>query len=292
MPTQTLPHISRSETYRPAILNRQQLHDFDENGLHVVRRLFTADDVNLIRETFMRQNANGPVEGLSEFRHGGSDAYSANDPLRFYPRMMHPHRHPDKPVGSITRRFMLDPRVGQILTDLFGEEPVAAQSMFYFKPPGARGQDLHQDNFYLRVAPGTCMAAWIAIDDADENNGGLMVVPGTNRMEIICPGKADATRFFTSDHVEPPPGFHVEPVRLQTGDVLFFNGSLIHGSYPNTSKDRFRRAFICHYLPKSSTELSQWYTDLLTFDGQVMTFTPAGGGGPCGTLAGDLKIPH
>jgi len=292
MLTQTLPYISRKETYRPAALTARQLHDFDENGYHIARGLFTAAEVKLIRDTFMQQAAHGPVEGLSEFRHTGSDAYSADDPLRFFPRMMHPHRHLDKPVGPLSRRIMLDPRLGQILTDLFGEEPVAAQSMFYFKPPGARGQDLHQDNFYLRVSPGTCMAAWIAIDTADEANGGLQVVPGTSRMEIVCPGKADTTRFFTTEHVDPPPGTHPQPLPLQAGDVLFFNGSLIHGSYPNTSKDRFRRALICHYLPKSSAELSPWYAEPLTFAGEVMPFTPATGGGPCGTLAGEAKGPH
>ena len=40
---------------------------------------------------------------------------------------------------------------------LLGREPYAAQTMFYFKPPGARGQALHQDQTPLRVQPGTCL---------------------------------------------------------------------------------------------------------------------------------------
>jgi hypothetical protein len=32
--------------------------------------------------------------------------------------------------------------------------------MIYFKAAGARGQALHQDQYYLRVNPGTCCAAW------------------------------------------------------------------------------------------------------------------------------------
>ena len=47
------------------------------------------------------------------------------------------------------------------LTGLLGNEPYAAQTMVYFKPAGSRGQALHQDNYYLRVHPGTCMAAWM-----------------------------------------------------------------------------------------------------------------------------------
>ena len=69
---------------------------------------------------------------------------------------MHPHR-----INGLARA-LLDPRPATSWKRCSGEEPLAAQSMFYFKPPGARGQALHQDNFYLRVKPGTCVAAWIA----------------------------------------------------------------------------------------------------------------------------------
>ena len=91
-------------------------------------------------------------------------------------------------------RYMLDERIEMHLADLMGDEPIAAQSMFYFKPPGARGQDFHQDNFYLRVQPGSCMAAWVAIDDCDEQNGTMMVVPTSNALDIVCPRK-----------IRPPP---------------------------------------------------------------------------------------
>src|SRR6185503_17895244 len=138
----------------------------------------------------------------------------------FYPRMMHPHKHPELPlVGPLAMRYMLDERVGAILRELFdGEEPIATQSMFYFKPPGARGQDLHQDNFYLRVKPGTCLAAWVAVDDADEGNGGMMCVPQTADLDIACPEKADPALFFTTEHVEPPPGLSPQMMELKAGD--------------------------------------------------------------------------
>jgi ectoine hydroxylase-related dioxygenase (phytanoyl-CoA dioxygenase family) len=34
---------------------------------------------------------------------------------------------------------------------------------------------------------------------------------------------------------------------MEPGDVLFFGGFTIHGSYPNQTKDQFRRTFIVHY---------------------------------------------
>jgi phytanoyl-CoA hydroxylase len=256
---------------------------FNRDGYVVSRQLFSSDEIDHIRATFMELAKDGPVENLSEMQHGGVPRYSDSDPLKKYPRMMHPHLRSDLAVGPLTMKYMLHLRVGELLRGFFDDEPLAVQSMFYFKPPGARGQDLHQDNFYLRVKPGTCVAAWTAIDDADEENGGMVVVPGSNNLEIACPEKADPEKFFTTEHVEPPPGMKVVPVNLKAGDVMFFNGSVIHGSYPNTSKERFRRALICHYIPASSRELSTWYRYPTRFDGSSVDVANATGGGPCGT---------
>jgi ectoine hydroxylase-related dioxygenase (phytanoyl-CoA dioxygenase family) len=252
---------------------------FEQNGYAVARGLFSPEEVAELRDTFMAMNANGPVEGLSEIVRG-PNGYAPDDPLSFYPRMMHPHRHLDTPVGPLSLHRMVDARLHAPLKGMMHDEPAAVQSMFYFKPPGARGQDLHQDNFYLRVKPDTCCAMWLAVDDADEENGGMVVVPGTHDMEIACPQPTDKTLFFTDHHVPVPEGKEAVPVRLKAGDVLFFNGSVIHGSYPNRSESRFRRAFICHYVPAHSTELSHWYTEPRLFDDTLVDIPAATSGGP------------
>lgn len=274
-------------TLTPRFLSESEQAQFHRDGFLVARQFFRPEEVAEIRDAFMKQNADGPVPGLSEI----NAEYRPEDPLSFYPRMMHPHRHPELPVGPLATRYMLDRRVHDALYDLFGDEPLAVQSMFYFKPPGARGQDLHQDNFYLRVKPGTCMAAWLALDDADAENGGMVVVPGSHQMDIVCPEPADSTLFFTSHHVPVPEGFAEKTLDLKAGDMLFFNGSVVHGSYPNASADRFRRAFICHYVPAGSAEVSHWYRPLLRFDGAEVLIADATGGGPCGISQADTG-PH
>jgi len=262
---------------------------FRRDGFIVVRRLFSADEAALIRDAFMAMNVSGPVEGLSETRRqhaDGKSGYDSSDPLSFYPRMMHPHRHLDKPVGRLAMRYMLDPRIESILTHLMGEPVWAAQSMFYFKPPGSRGQDFHQDNFYLKVKPGTCAAAWVALDRCDAENGGMMCVPETADHPIQCPEPADPALYFTTEHVPIPHGKSAVLPILDPGDVLFFNGSVIHGSGPNRSKDRFRRSIIFHYLPQSATQISKWY-EVVDFDGhRVTNIEHNPDGGPCGTAQG------
>lgn len=267
------------------VLSPEALAGYEADGYYVARGLFSRAEVERIQSAFMDAARNGPVEGLSEFKHGGTDAYSPSDPLKFYPRMMMPHEHREsRDVGKIAYDYLLDPRLHGVLSTLLGDEPLAVQTMFYFKPPGARGQDLHQDDFYLRTKPGNCMAAWLAVDDADEENGGMVCVPGTADYDVQCPTAADPEKFFTTEHVEPPPGTQPVPVTLKAGDVLFFNGRVIHGSYPNTSKTRFRRSLIAHYVPEHSTELAHWYRFPTKFDGQNVSIPLAEGGGPCGTL--------
>jgi phytanoyl-CoA hydroxylase len=274
-------------------LTPEQKLQFERDGFLAVRQLFSPAEIAQIRGTFMDMAKDGPVAGLSDVPKAreGSPA-GGSDPLARYPRMMHPHKHADKPVGPLALRYMRDPRLKPILAELFdGEEPFAAQSMFYFKPPGARGQDLHQDNFYLRVKPGTCMAAWLAIDDADEGNGGMMCVPQTAGLEIACPEKSDPALSFTTEHVEPPQGLKPRMMELKAGDVLFFNGSVIHGSTPNTSPDRFRRSLIFHYVPASTVEMSHYY-ECVSFEGEKQDIAVNMDGGPCGTTQ-DLPVgPH
>ena len=256
---------------------------FARDGFYLARGLLSPVEVGAVRDAFMTQNANGPVEGLSEQRYPEADETDAKrDPLKFYARMMNPHLHPDKPVGPIARRYLLDVRFERILTQLMGEPALGVQTMFYFKPPGARGQDLHQDNFFLRVKPGTCMAAWIALDRCDSENGAMSCVPQTGRLEIACPEPADQALSFTTEHVSPPPGLTPQMIAMEPGDVLFFNGSTIHGSGPNRSADRFRRSLICHYVPASTRELSDWY-HAIGFDGRDHPIATNSDGGPCGT---------
>jgi ectoine hydroxylase-related dioxygenase (phytanoyl-CoA dioxygenase family) len=266
------------------ILAPDQREQFDTDGYLILKQFYQPEEVQLLVDTFMEIHRNGPVKGY----FAPKSAEEANgDPLKMYPRIMHPHRFND-----VALRYLLDSRLEPVLTDLFGEEPLAAQSMLYFKPAGGRGQALHQDNFYLNVDPGTCIAAWLALDHVDLGNGCLEVVPGTHAMDLFCPEEADSSVSFTREYVPPPPGLEKVPVIMEPGDMLFFNGSLVHGSGPNSSTDRFRRSFICHYIGRSAERMSEWYRPILTFAGDEVTIDANQGGGPCGTENDSMAAPH
>lgn len=253
-------------------LTKEQLEQFEKEGYVLVKSLFSQEDVETLKALF-EEIANTTVPGHFEpdFEAG------SEDPLKRYPRVMHPHR-----FNETAKRYMLHPPVMAVLKELYGEEALAAQSMYYYKPPGSRGQALHQDNFYLKVEPGTCIAAWTAIDRVDPDNGGLLVVPKTQNHEIVCPDKADERESFTTHFVRPPEGMKPIPVVMEPGDTLFFNGNLIHGSYRNKTKDRFRRSFICHYANESASRISRFYHPVYRADGSIVDIQDNPDGGPCG----------
>ena len=246
---------------------------FERNGYAILPNLFTAEECQGYIDHFMELRAKGSYWGDLD----GVDTAS-DDPLKKFPRMIHMHRWDD-----LSLKWLLDPRLNSALTDFFGEEPFAVQTMLYFKPPKSRGQALHQDNFYLQVSPGTCMAAWLALDDTDEANGCMRVVPGSHRWDLLCTKRADTTQSFTDTTVPLPEGIEPIPAPMKAGDVLFFHGSLVHGSYPNTTSDRFRRSLIGHYVDSHAERFTKYDQPGFRMDGTEMTLPDSPGGGACGT---------
>jgi len=243
------------------------------NGYVVVPALFSAAELERYRAHYM---------ALRRFSHEGDTAgVAANieqDTNQQYPRMIHMHRWDD-----LSLQWLLDERLRVCLTGLLGREPFAVQTMLYYKPPGARGQALHQDQFYLKVQPGTCMAAWLALDDCDEANGCMQLVPGSHKWDVLCTQPADTTLSFTDVTVPLPPGVNPALVLMRAGDVLFFHGSTVHGSYPNTTPDRFRRALIGHYIDGAAEQVGQYYQPALRMNGQRLSnLGVSQGGGACG----------
>jgi len=278
---------------------------YDRDGFWIERGLFSAAEIAGVCREFMDMHTKGGVPGHYEPNKEGSYYAKQTSPLYKYPRVMHPHR-----FMQTAKDYLLDSRIEDILEELLGEEALTAQTMFYFKPAGSAGQAWHQDNFYLSVKPGTCIAAWIALDKCDEENGCLQVVPNTQDIDLICPNMdADPEKSIAREIIPlskivtnmgttvgkeletPPESVKVVKAEMEPGDVLFFNGNVVHGSHNNVSKDRFRRSLINHYVPASCLELSKFYHPLMNRKGEVVSREEATDGGPCGT-AQNIKEAH
>ncbi len=117
---------------------------------------------------------------------------------------------------------------------------------------------MHQDQFFLRVRPGISVAAWLALDPCDESNGCLQMVPGTGDLPLLCPTPTNTTESIINMALQLPDGLTPESIVMDPGDVLFFNGAVIHGSFPNKTTNRFRRSMIGHYIASESEQIAAY----------------------------------
>jgi len=169
---------------------------------------------------------------------------------------------------AIHERYLLHPRVLDVVQALVGPDVLALQTMLFVKGPGGSGQGYHQDSFHIITQPDTLIGAWIALDRADEKNGCLHVTAGSQHEPIYpdvdettghggdlllvdIPSIAgaddpDESRNGLAAVAAKYPGREAAAV-VDPGDVVFFGGHVLHRSHANRSPTRFRRSFVSHY---------------------------------------------
>src|SRR5258708_4222059 len=95
---------------------------FDRDGYLIERGLLPPEEAASLRDYYREIQGRGAIEGYN-------DGLPESDILHRYPRLVPPHR-----TDELSRRYLLDPHIAEVLWELFGEEPLAAQSMMYYKP--------------------------------------------------------------------------------------------------------------------------------------------------------------
>ncbi len=252
-----IPSQAAARTYEPYRVSVQEYITFREQGFLVVPDLVPLDDV---------RDMNTHVDHLLEGRETipGIPSPPANltveQKLNYWQRAHMLHR-----VLPLHERFLLHPRVLDVLEALIGPDVLALQSMLFFKQPGQIGQGFHQDAYYIPTLPDTLCGAWVALDPATEENGCLWMSVGSQN-EPIYPdsdGQSPNGDRVLSD-IEPIAGasnpdesvntvsrvarkYKEVKAEVNPGDVVFFGGHIIHRSHTNRSKTQSRRSFVGHY---------------------------------------------
>jgi len=165
--------------------------------------------------------------------------------------------------------YAVHPRILSVVAQFLGEQPLIVGSTCFFKPPGDKGLALHQDNFEIGASPeGTC-AAWVSIEKSEKVNGGLMFVPGSHKLGLIPPIALGHHSYF-GQLVSVPTGYKLVQLDTLPGDVVFFDGNVIHGSKANVSKNRWRRAFVTHYVKENIKSIYVNHNFLRSTDGNII----------------------
>jgi len=221
----------------------ERVSRYDDHGYVVVPGILSQTQTAEMIDHYMAMRASGPKPGDS----GGTTDHPG-DPNHAYPRMIDMHRW-----DPLTREVAHRQEILTVVAQLLRDAPVLNQTMVYFKPPGARGQAMHQDQQYITIDP--LVGVWIALDLSDAAVGRLFVLPGSHRLGLQTVRRSDTSVSFTGLETDVPEAAAAEVgLDMQPGDALFFHGKLIHGSHPNTSANRWRRSFSCHYVGERSCE--------------------------------------
>jgi len=275
----------RPDAYRVSV---DEYRHFRQWGYLIVRNLLSADDVaELQQHTTDLMNGDLPEQqDMTEHDPDANEPRQGSD-INLYRREKGTVRHLIKPPAHLSpqekaqhflrihmlhrqlalhERYLLHPRVLDVLEVLIGPDLAALQSMLFLKPPGKTGQGWHQDSYYIPTLPDSLCGAWLAIDDADEYNGGLWFAKGSAAEPVHppCPeinyGFGDRmlkdVKHIKNASDPDDAANHLSPIAdrydqvlgtVKAGDVVFFNGHVLHRSKDNITPDRFRRAFVGHY---------------------------------------------
>ena len=164
--------------------------------------------------------------------------------------------HPHKISPIILEIGVKHPGMVHVLSQLIGPDVKCMQSMLFIKPPGYQGQAWHQDEIFIPTRDHTLTGGWIALDDATVENGCMWAIPGSHKGVLYEQRAHNDEEEF--DKTGESYGFDEEaeiPVEACAGDVVFFDGYLLHRSRKNRSQS-YRRVLVNHYM--SAHSLLPW----------------------------------
>ena len=158
-------------------------------------------------------------------------------------------------ISAVMRRYLAHPNMVKVLTEIIGLNVKAMQSMLFIKASGKPGQAWHQDEAFIPTRDRSLTGGWIALDDATLESGCLWVIPGSHKLGTLWPTQVQNDDRF--DCTAESTGFPYSdsdaiPVQVKAGAIVFFNGYLLHRSFPNKSHGNYRRVLVNHYMNAAS----------------------------------------
>jgi ectoine hydroxylase-related dioxygenase (phytanoyl-CoA dioxygenase family) len=202
---------------------------YRENGFVHVRGVFDAGEVEEMRSALARILAD--VEGTANDENHRWAAAEKETVLKgFHNVQFH---------DAAFARAAAHPRMVEVLTQVIGPNVQLHHTKMLVKPPeNGAPFPMHQDYPYFPHERHTVVAASVHLDDTDEENGCLHVVPGSHMLGPLEPtGESKDLDTSLEEGTALP---------CAAGDVLFFNYLTIHGSGVNRS-ERTRRNVLFQY---------------------------------------------
>ena len=219
-----LETLKRNLTFHPAnpanatTLSRAQMEGYNENGFIRPVDIFGPDEIATIRRYFDKL--------LEKTIASGGNSYSISTAHMKY--------------GGVYD-ILTNQRIIDCVGDLLGEDVVAWGSHFFCKMPGdGRAVAWHQDASYWPLTPSHAVTVWLAIDDADLDNGCMKFIAGSHHSGHLTYRKSSPEEHNVLDQTVPNAESYGEIIvdDLRAGQASIHNDLLLHGSDANMSSRR------------------------------------------------------
>lgn len=201
----------------PAFLTKEQIQSF-VRGIQSVCAGATLDHHDASRLEMEPKQANG-----------ADHVRRIYEPCTYYPEFR-----------ALSESAKLLDSVAQLL----GENLLFHYSKINMKPAAVGSVvEWHQDLAYYPLTNSDSVAVLFYLDDADETNGCLQVLPAIYRNGILNHSWGGFFRGQITEHLDAS---QAVPIAGRAGTAIFLHGMTPHASAPNTSA-RIRRTLILSY---------------------------------------------
>ena len=245
-------------------ITAEHVTQFRDEGYAVVRGVFSAGEVTAMAAAFDRIHDRALAGGKS-WRDRNvyfclDEEPGAGKLLRYaqWTAWLEPE----------LERVRRDPRLFGILEPLIGRDIKQIINQLHWKPPGARAEfGFHQDSRSrrpreaFRDLANSYVQTGIAVDPQREENGAVVIVPGSHRLGEL---PFDPERPSMHEALDPADlqrlGIDPESIvtlELEPGDVALWHVHTLHGSGPNTSSID-RRFYINGYVTAANCDRGEW----------------------------------
>lgn len=231
------------------VLTDEQKQHYEDKGYIIVPNILNEDEIERYKKR-AREIALGdfPEEHKKRIVHDvrvAKGLYKPEDPEMGIWKFL----NPDK-FDKLFHDFAYTPRVLDVLEGIIGPDIKSFLSMFIYKPPGLPSvHHYHQDGLYFTFGPHELVAGtWIPLDDVDEDNGTMRVIPGSHKLGYLShrlPKEENLNKgVFGVEGYDDHPDEVI--CKMKAGDGLFFHARLLHKTGGSTSM-RHRRVITVHF---------------------------------------------
>lgn len=253
----------------PAPLTPVEIESYHRDGFLTVRGVFSPAEITALSAEAERVFAREDLKDSDNLRCRWSNHYETGE-CRF------DCFDPVIDLSPLCGRIARDPRLIGIVSALYGEPAHLFKDKLIFKPPGAKGYDLHQDYISWKSFPRSFVTVIVAIDASSAANGATEVFPGQHTRGCLTP-EDGMYHQLPDSAVDLSQGV---PLELQPGDLAIFSGFTPHRSGPNQSP-QWRRLLYLSYNAASDggdqrdrhyAEFKGWLRERYAEYGKVNTF--------------------